>query len=277
MQIELFWSYVPECRMSGTWFMLRNCVDVVAERTNDWPLIVRAVSGGTSATLLGKWVAPNRLAGDLWLDGDGGGAFELLQCPQVSMLADSVNWASSSHSGESSTVDSLVSLPTYEPTGCYAPPPPEQGIEPSVQALTTDAAAKEADSPQVFTTEVQLAEALIDVLKMHPNGLPLAQFKSTIYKSAGMWVSEAFLGYKKLRKLIKSPIMSKVCWTQRIGSCDQVFGHETANGTRLTSLDNTFAKQQQQHVEGIHELQCPPGLGPPGTFAVMSPGSCFAL
>jgi hypothetical protein len=257
MQVELFWS--KHC-VRGTWFMLRKVVDVIAERTDCGHLIVRSAGGGTSATLLGKWVAPNRLAGEFWFGADGGGAFELLQCPQVSMPADAANWGSSSHSG-SSTPSPWDALPIQEPTGYYARPPPEQGIEASVPASVTDASAKEVDTQLIFTSEKQLAEALTEVLKMHPNGLDLAQLKPTIHKSAGLWVSEAFLGYKKLRNLIKSPTMSKACWTQRIGSCNRVFGYETVAGQQAACGHGFSNHGNQQHSEQVWSSPAVGSLG----------------
>ncbi|CAK0895593.1 unnamed protein product [Prorocentrum cordatum] len=266
MQVELFWT---KHRASGTWFMLRSCVDVVAERTDGGHLTVRAASGGTIAKLLGKWVAPNRLAGDFHFGTDGGGAFELLQCHLVSVWAGSVHWASSRPSSGASSVDSLASLPVQEHAWSCFGPPPEQWSQPSVQALVPEAAAKEMDSQVIFTTEAQLANAIADVLRTRRDGVPLAQFKSIIHKSAGMWVSEGFLGYKKFRNLITSPTVSKVCCIQHVGSCDRVFGYETAMGqTRFVPIENSSGKQH--HFEGEHiGFQPPHGLQfPLGRLAV---------
>ncbi|CAK0822803.1 unnamed protein product, partial [Prorocentrum cordatum] len=79
LQLELTWA---KHGASGTWFMLGRVVDVVAERTPEGHLLVRSASGGMDATLSGRWVAPDRLAGGFWLGADGDGAFELRQCPQ---------------------------------------------------------------------------------------------------------------------------------------------------------------------------------------------------
>ncbi|CAK0790685.1 unnamed protein product, partial [Prorocentrum cordatum] len=211
MQLELF-SYGRRAR--GVWFMLGKSVDVAAERTGKWPLIVRSVGGGTRATLLGKDVALHRVAGEFFLGADGGGSFELLQCLQISLSAEPADWGSSSHCG-SSCADSSEALAIQEPTGNY-------GVKLPVQSSGTKAPV------DIFTSEAHLAEALVEVLKMYPAGIDLAQLKPAIHRSSGIWVSEALLGYKKLRDLIRSPSLSKACRFQCQGSGSRVFGCTSA-------------------------------------------------
>ncbi|CAK0843895.1 unnamed protein product, partial [Prorocentrum cordatum] len=207
-------------RVGGTWCMLRRSVDVVAERTDAWPLVVRSFGGGTSAELWGKEVAPGGVAGEFFFGAEGGGSFELQECLQVSVSAESVDWGSSSPCGSSSAESSVV--PTMqEPVGYY-------GMKRLVQPSGTKASADKIDSKLIFTSEAHLAEALVEVLKKHPNGIDLAQLKRVIHSSSGVWVSEALLGYKKLRDLVRSPTMSKACWFQSVGSCYRVFGYPSA-------------------------------------------------
>lgn len=100
------------------------------------------------------------------------------------------------------------------------------------------------------------------VLKMYPEGLDLAQLKPTIHKIAGLWVSEAFLGYKGLRNLIKSPTLSKACWTERVGSCNRVFGFETPSGQEpagghcYSSLGNQQQSEQVWSSSVVDSLGC---------------------
>ncbi|CAK0905273.1 unnamed protein product [Prorocentrum cordatum] len=239
VQLEL-WSAGRRAR--GVWFMLGRSVDAVAEGKGKWPLSVRTVGGVTSATLWGKEVAPRCFAGEFSFGGDGGGSFELLQCLQVSLSAESADWGSSSHSG-SLSADSLDSLDApamnmKEPIGYY-------GNKLAVQS--SGRPADEVDSKLIFTSEEHLAQALVEVLRVHPNGVDLAQLKQVIHRSSGRWVSEALLGYKKLRDLIRSPTMSQACWFQSNGSCCRVFGY------------SAYAPAAVAATRG----RCPPGLEGP--------------
>jgi len=256
MQIELFWA---SDRVTGTWFMLRRCVDAVAEATSEWPLVVRSVGGGSGATLWGKEVSPNRFAGEVCFGGDAGGTFELLRCPRVS-LAPGADVCWGALCGRGGPPAAVVQEPSV-----YSPgPPPKQVV--AAKAVGQGVAKVDEQEPDgsqlIFTTEAQLAEAVAEVLKMHPNGLDMAQLKPTIHRSTGLWVSEAFLGYKKLLNLIRSSTMARACWTQRVGSCNRVFGYAAAGqgancGHGAPSLGdkmNTFPFKEDPYLgPGVQE------------------------
>jgi hypothetical protein len=148
-----------------------------------------------------------------------------------------------------------------EPTGYYSRPPPEHVVKLPVQSSVANVAAKEVDSQLIFTSEAHLAEILVEVLKMHPNGLDLAQLKPTIHRSSGLWVSEALLGYKKLRNLIRSPTMSKACWFQRVGSCNRVFGYTTAANQAAAFGQDVPSLGDQQHSEQVWSSSVVGSLG----------------
>ncbi|CAK0893401.1 unnamed protein product, partial [Prorocentrum cordatum] len=198
MQIELFWA---SDRVTGTWFMLRRCVDAVAEATSEWPLVVRSVGGGSGATLWGKdpEVSPNRFAGEVCFGGDAGGTFELLRCPRVSLAPGAdVCWGAL----------------------CGRGGPPAAVVQETAFGVLSGAAAKAGGrcegcragrregrraglpdgSQLIFTTEAQLAEAVAEVLKMHPNGLDMAQLKPTIHR-----IEHRPLGLRGVPRLQEAP------------------------------------------------------------------------
>ncbi|CAK0846119.1 unnamed protein product [Prorocentrum cordatum] len=222
LQIELYWEFE---RVGGVWFMLQKSVDVVAWRTDEWPLVVRSL-GGMSATLWGREVTPDRYAGEVSVGADGGGTFELLRCPQGSFGAEFSSWGSANPCDSSSAGSLIASV--QEPTMHHKGLPLYQKTHPPMQDSVAKAMPKEMNPQLIFTTEEELAKATAEVLKAHPNGIDLAQLKQTIHRSTGVWLSEAFLGYKKLSVLLSSPTIDGACCSQRVGSCNRVFGRGSA-------------------------------------------------
>ncbi|CAK0869686.1 unnamed protein product [Prorocentrum cordatum] len=225
LQIELLWA--DDCA-SGTWFMFGKSVEAVAERSSEWHLVVRSAGSVRCATLRGRWASHNRVVGEFFFGADGRGTFELLQSPPVSLSPECARWGWGMCSRTSSAASCLAALgaPEQEPAVAGSGPPAETKAAAGQPPVTRAAAGKQV----IFTTEAQLAEALAEVLKTHPNGIDLAHLKTTIRKGSGLWVSESFLGYKKLTDLIKSPIMSSACRIQNSGSFSRVFAFAAAAG-----------------------------------------------
>ncbi|CAK0873312.1 unnamed protein product [Prorocentrum cordatum] len=226
MQIELLWA---GDRASGAWFMLGRSVEAVAERSGEWHLVVRTAGSVGCATLRGGWASHSRVVGEFFFGADGRGTFELLQSrPPVSLSPERARWGGSPCGRPSSAAScpAAPGAPGQEPAMAGSGPPVEREAAAGPPPATGAAAGREV----IFTTEAQLAEALAEVLKAHPNGIDLAHLKATIRRSSGLWVCESFLGYKKLTDLVKSPTMSSACRIQNSGSFSRVFAFAAAAG-----------------------------------------------
>ncbi|CAK0845959.1 unnamed protein product [Prorocentrum cordatum] len=77
---------------------------------------------------------------------------------------------------------------------------------------------------EVISSIPQLIEAIASVLELYPRGLYFAKLKSTVHNHTGLWVSEAFLGYRKLIHLIRYLEMGHVCVLKSQGSSTLVVG-----------------------------------------------------
>jgi hypothetical protein len=242
----------------GIWCMLGLFGDVCEEG------IVRNVKSfalrsdrGIHMSFCGSEGADGLWAGELVYNKERGGSFELWRCAGVRRRhvgGFGLDAGANSGAGCTDGLQRRGSLPssTYES-----------------HAIAAKGGARTGEgTKEVISSIPQLMEAIAVVLELYPRGLDLAKLKTTVHNHTGLWVSEAFLGYRKLIHLMRYLEMGQVCVLRSQGSSTLVVGCRAPCGGSAAAAASAQTAQRLELPEqadeqgGLAEWGRPPSSAP---------------